>query len=161
VSARRASSGSQGFGPDDRVRRRKEFLRIYAEGRRVGGPGFVLFYRAGATGRHRLGVTVPKRVGGAVTRNRIRRRLREVFRRSREALGERALDIVVNVIARDIPKDREGLETSFVRAAAAARSGKGRPPRAAGPHGGGSSRHRASPRASNGGSSRPPGARDT
>ena len=37
-----------------------------------------------------------KRVGGAVTRNRVRRRLREIFRRSRELFGTRAGDVVVN-----------------------------------------------------------------
>ena len=37
-----------------------------------------------------------KRVGGAVIRNRVRRRLREIFRRSRELLGTHAADLVVN-----------------------------------------------------------------
>jgi len=44
------------FGPEDRLHRRSEFLTIYAEGRRIGGPGFVLFYRVGRTSRHRLGL---------------------------------------------------------------------------------------------------------
>lgn len=37
-----------------------------------------------------------KRVGGSVTRNRVRRRLREIFRRSRELFGSRAADVVLN-----------------------------------------------------------------
>ena len=37
-----------------------------------------------------------KRVGGAVTRNRVRRRLREIFRRSRDLFGNRVADVVVN-----------------------------------------------------------------
>lgn len=46
--------------------------------------------------RPRLGISVSKRVGGAVTRNRVRRRLREIFRRSRELFGTHAADLVVN-----------------------------------------------------------------
>lgn len=47
-------------------------------------------------GRPRLGISVPKRVGAAAVRNRVRRRLREIFRRNRGSLGVRGLRIVVN-----------------------------------------------------------------
>jgi ribonuclease P protein component len=46
------------------------------------------------TPRPRLGVTVSRRVGKAVVRNRVKRAVREWFRRSREWLGGR-LDVVV------------------------------------------------------------------
>src|SRR5207245_2800378 len=46
--------------------------------------------------RPRLGISVPRRVGGAVVRNRVRRRLREIFRRSRELFGHRGGNVVVN-----------------------------------------------------------------
>jgi len=46
------------------------------------------------TARRRLGVTVSKRVGNAVVRNRVKRRIREWFRHKREALPDR-LDLVV------------------------------------------------------------------
>jgi ribonuclease P protein component len=105
---------------------------VYAEGRRIGGPGFVLFYRPGRTARHRLGLTVPRRVGGATVRNRMKRRLRDVFRACRAAFGERPLDIVVNVTAADLPEKRPLLEASLIAAAVAARAGRGRPPRPAG-----------------------------
>jgi ribonuclease P protein component len=41
-----------------------------------------------------LGLTVPRAVGGAVERNRIKRRLREAFRLARPSLGD--VDIVLN-----------------------------------------------------------------
>ena len=44
--------------------------------------------------RHRLGITVSKRVGNAVTRNHVKRRVREWFRRNRDQLGA-ATDVVV------------------------------------------------------------------
>ena len=49
-----------------------------------------------ASERSRLGVSIPRRVGGAVARNRVRRRLRELFRRHRELFGERTVWVVIN-----------------------------------------------------------------
>ena len=48
------------------------------------------------TGRFRLGLSVSRRVGGAVARNRVRRRLREIFRRNREVFGGRSGNLVIN-----------------------------------------------------------------
>lgn len=46
--------------------------------------------------RPRLGLSVPRRVGGSVERNRVRRRLREIFRRNRDIFGERGGNLVIN-----------------------------------------------------------------
>lgn len=51
-------------------------------GRRQSTRHFVLVSRPGTTGHARLGVTVSSRVGNAVTRNRVKRFLRELFRTS-------------------------------------------------------------------------------
>ncbi len=64
-----------------RLKRRAEFLRIAAKGRKAAMPGVVLQ----ALPRHdqgmpRLGFTVTKKIGNAVTRNRTRRRLKEAAR---------------------------------------------------------------------------------
>lgn len=74
-----------------RVRRRPEYLLIQNRGRRVGGAHLLLFALPG-TGR--LGITVSKKVGGAVQRNRVKRWIRDCFRRSRSRFPE-ALDLVV------------------------------------------------------------------
>jgi len=66
-----------------RLLRRSEFLRVQTGGRRVHTPHFIILVTQGQ-GSSRLGVTVGRRVGCAVRRNRIKRVVREVFRRNRE-----------------------------------------------------------------------------
>jgi ribonuclease P protein component len=73
------------------VRRRPEYLEIQNRGRRLGGAHLLLFALPG-TGR--LGITVSRKVGGAVERNRVKRWIRDCFRRSREKFPG-ALDMVV------------------------------------------------------------------
>jgi ribonuclease P protein component len=63
------------------LRRRADFLAANA-GLRVARPGFVLLVRQGGApeGAIRYGITVSKRVGGAVVRNRMKRRFRALLR---------------------------------------------------------------------------------
>jgi ribonuclease P protein component len=86
------------FPKTARVLRTAEFRNVYDNGVRLSTPlfaAFCLFRRADGTGAGpRLGLTVPRAVGGAVERNRIKRRLREAFRLHRAELG--AWDIVLN-----------------------------------------------------------------
>jgi ribonuclease P protein component len=67
---------------------------------------FTIFGRPSATGSSRLGLTVTRKAGNAVQRNRIKRRLREVFRRVRSQLAV-PMDLVVHgrtaVLARSMP----------------------------------------------------------
>jgi len=76
-----------------RLRARAEFQKIYAEGQRYDGRLMAAFLRKNDLPEHRLGVTAStKAIGKSVDRNRARRLLREVFRRSRNelnALGQR------------------------------------------------------------------------
>ncbi len=78
-----------------RLRRRREFLAVQREGRRRHTEHFVVLQRrAAGTAMARLGVTVSSRVGNAVARNRVKRLVREVFRRRRATLRLR-VDVVV------------------------------------------------------------------
>lgn len=78
------------FRRTDRLRKPGEFRRVSAEGQRRSGSSFVVLQvvskGAGVGVVSRLGVTVSRRVGGAVQRNQIKRRLREWFRHSRNTL---------------------------------------------------------------------------
>ncbi len=81
-----------------RVRRSSEYRRIQAEGERVHTPHFVLLVCArsprGGEGERRLGLVVSRKVGSAVRRNRVKRLLREVFRRN-PSLFPDGSDIVI------------------------------------------------------------------
>ncbi|MGB8685555.1 MAG: ribonuclease P protein component [Candidatus Binatus sp.] len=71
------------FAAADRLHRSAEFLRLQRNGVRFQSPHFVLY--AGSLdaepARSRLGVTVSRRIGNAVMRNRVKRRVRECFRK--------------------------------------------------------------------------------
>jgi ribonuclease P protein component len=82
-----------------RISARAEFQKVYAAGQRYDGRLMAAFLRKNEFGRHRLGLTAStKAVGKAVDRNRARRLLREVFRRSGAELDalQRRYDWVIN-----------------------------------------------------------------
>jgi len=95
---------SETFSKDDRLRKRREFEECYATGVRVSGRHIQVFLLddprgdqpTGAPSRPRLGISVSRRVGNAVTRNRVRRRLREIFRRTRPQLSIGEARLVIN-----------------------------------------------------------------
>ena len=76
------------YRPADRLRKRFEFQRIQSGGRRVHTRRFlILLAPSGPSSEgaaNRLGLTVTRKVDNAVGRNRIKRVVREVFRRERE-----------------------------------------------------------------------------
>jgi ribonuclease P protein component len=78
------------------MRRKVDFDRAYASGRRIPSKSFTLIAHEAGHDRPRLGVTVSKTVGRAVVRNAVRRRVREAFRRNRGAMPE-GVDYVVHV----------------------------------------------------------------
>ncbi|TNE29808.1 MAG: ribonuclease P protein component [Alphaproteobacteria bacterium] len=110
------------------MRRRADFLAAN-RGLRVARPGFVLLANANASQGKRYGITVTKKVGNSVVRNRIKRRFRELLREALPDLGLPDYDHVLiardRAIERDFGKLREELAQALDRAAA----GKGDPPR--------------------------------
>jgi ribonuclease P protein component len=86
---------SQAFPKTFRLLRRSEFRRVYDEGQRRSTSLCTVFFRSNGLPHSRLGVTVPARVGNAVLRNRLKRRVREVFRLNRANLPG-GWDILLN-----------------------------------------------------------------
>ena len=109
---------SESFSRDDRLRKRREFEECYASGVRVSGRHIQVFLLPSAepVRRPRLGVSVPRRVGKAVTRNRVRRRLREIFRRTRELFGTAAVSVVVNARPSAAEASFQDLSADYVSA---------------------------------------------
>ncbi|MDH3285137.1 MAG: ribonuclease P protein component [Acidobacteriota bacterium] len=93
-----SSAPRQTFPRTARLTKRREFQEVYRTGLRVPGSLATIFVRPGATDEVRLGITATRRVGNAVVRNRLRRLLRESFRRHRHRM--KAWDLVVNISPR-------------------------------------------------------------
>jgi ribonuclease P protein component len=93
-----------------RLRARAEFQKVYAEGQRYNGRLLAAFLRKNELSEHRLGVTASsKAIGNSVDRNRTKRLLRELFRRSAvELMGlEQTYDWVLNAKRSLLGSDEE------------------------------------------------------
>jgi ribonuclease P protein component len=107
-----AATAGAGFPRSARLLKHSDFERVYKQGRRHFSSHMTMFYLRQAEGDSprgavpetavaekgaRVGFTVGRVLGGAVERNRIKRRLREAVRLRRAALkGAGAVDVVIN-----------------------------------------------------------------
>ncbi|KHK93448.1 ribonuclease P protein component [Novosphingobium malaysiense] len=108
--------------------RRSDFLAAN-RGLRVARPGFVLLANANQGEGQRAGITVTKKIGNAVVRNRMKRRFRALLR---DVLPEHGLADTDHVlIGRDggVERDFGLLREELVAALGRARAGKGDPAR--------------------------------
>ena len=99
-AATAGGSVPRGFPRAGRLRKHSDFERVYKQGRRHFSPHMTVFFLRRAEGvlpekGSRVGFTVGRGLGGAVERNRIKRRLREAVRLRRSVLeGAGAVDVV-------------------------------------------------------------------
>ena len=85
---------SRTFRVGDRLRSKLQFDRAYQEGRRLSGRFLTFVAIPNGIGRAHLGISAGRRLGGAPVRNRLKRRVRELFRLN-PGLRSRGVDLVI------------------------------------------------------------------
>ena len=88
-------SGRYAFPQSERLTRRRDYQRIYREGSKRVGRAFICYTVRHENQGRKFGCAVSRRVGGAVTRNRVKRYLREIYRTHRPELPSNLHIVVV------------------------------------------------------------------
>ena len=98
------------------IKHNHEFRRIYASGKSAATGLIVVYYRRNRRGRSQIGITVSTKVGKAVIRNRVRRRLREIYRLHEREI-KAGFDVVIVARAKSPYATYQQLERDFLRLA--------------------------------------------
>lgn len=87
---------AQGLPSDERIRKSDDFTRIIREGKRTRGKLLDARWcvRDDPGEANRVGIAASRRLGNAVTRNLLKRRIREAYRRHKGGFSCRGMDIV-------------------------------------------------------------------
>ena len=96
------------------LKQNHEFRRLYSKGKSAVSPYFAVYCRKNHRSVSRLGITTGVKLGNAVKRNRIRRRIRELYR-TNEYRFVPGYDIVVVARTRGIFAHYSDLERSFLK----------------------------------------------
>ena len=91
------------------------FRRLYARGKSAANSYLVIYCRKNGGTENRIGYTVSKKLGHAVVRNRVRRRLREIYRLNAHKFKP-GYDIVVVARSRSVGAPYQKLEAGFLNA---------------------------------------------
>lgn len=98
-----------------KLKKRSQFLEIANKGRKIVSSGLVLQFKENTLGINRIGFTVTKKVGNAVIRNRVRRRLREVVRLGLPAFDKTGYDFVIIGRMETIRRPFKDLQADFAK----------------------------------------------
>ena len=85
------------FKKEDRILKRSEFYELTRSGRKLENECWIAFIQPNRFNRPRLGITVTRKVGKAVERNRVKRLIREYFRLNRQRFNQ---NWDINIIAK-------------------------------------------------------------
>jgi len=95
------AGAAEGFPRTARIRKRVDFLRVQQRGKKLSAGPLVALVLPAAGRTARLGLTVSTKVGNAVVRARVKRHLREVFRRRRASCPPVELVVIARPSARE------------------------------------------------------------
>jgi len=98
------------------INRNTDFKRLYSRGKSCPTSSLVIYTSRNKTENRRLGITVSKKIGKAVIRNRAKRRLRELYRLNEKNL-KNGIDIILVARARCAFVPFKKLESDFQFAA--------------------------------------------
>ena len=101
------------MNPGTSLKQNSDFRRVYARGKSAVSPRVVVYCRKNRQDRNRLGFTVSKKLGNAVTRNRVRRRLREIARLNSERTKQ-GYDLILVARTRAIDAEYQKLEADVL-----------------------------------------------
>jgi ribonuclease P protein component len=123
----RRASGGEGLPSGERLLRRADYLRCYRTGRRRQGALVVLYFSPNDLERCRLGITASRKVGNSVVRHRLKRRVKEIYRRwpGRVALG--SIDVVAHLKTEAGSAGFGEIERDLLGLLGGLRSGRGAP----------------------------------
>jgi len=110
--------GSYSFPKAERLLKRADFLRLSRSGKKIRTRFFIAAVLDGTKENNRIGITVSKRVGKAVERNRIKRLIREYYRHRRKTLsGNRDINIIARKYVKFLSNSKvvEALDELFAR----------------------------------------------
>lgn len=96
------------------IKENYEFRRMYAKGKSGVSSCLVVYCRPNRREHNRLGVTVSAKLGHAVVRNRIRRRLREIYRLSQPKMKQ-GFDVILVARSRAVTASYWELERAYLR----------------------------------------------
>ncbi len=99
------------------LKKNSDFRRLYSRGKSAVNPYLAVYCRKNGGTENRLGYTVSVKLGHAVVRNRVRRRLREIYRLNAASLRS-GWDIVVVARSRCVGAEYARLNEAFLSACA-------------------------------------------
>ncbi len=95
------------------IKENYEFRRMYSKGRSGVSSYLVVYYRPNKRAHNRLGITVSAKLGHAVVRNRVRRRLREIFRLNQPKLKQ-GYDMILVARGRSVNASYREIDRAFL-----------------------------------------------
>lgn len=107
----------EGFPKEERVRRSEDFTTILRDGYREPGRYVIAHWlaRGETTEENRVGIAVGKKLGDAAVRNRVKRRIRESYRRNKRELPCRGLAIILRASRDAVGRNTGEIEPDVVR----------------------------------------------